>query len=292
MKALQQLGLSQRGACKAIHARHRSSRERPSTKAQEDAHWAKRLTEVAHTHSEHGCRRLYEDYGRDADPANDEYMNYKRFRRIYRVANLQIGRRRRRGRARIVRGRPLRRAAQPFEGWTLDFIHDRLLSGRAVRVLSMEDEFSRSGLALEASFTFPSRSVTAVLDNVAAIYGYPKYLRIDNELSCKVKPQAGMARPRKARGRPRCGILRNALPIRNCSNHGDTRSQNEPSLSFKRSLLPIGRSEHYLRGRDRLNGPSEGILPSGTTASKKWRYSFSDLISPYATRATLAATAV
>ena len=191
MKALEQLGLSQREACKAIHARRRSSCDKPSTKAQEDAHWARRLTEVAHKHSEHGCRRLYEDYGRDAEPERDEYMNYKRFRRIYRVANLQIGRRRRRGRAKIVRGRPLRRASRAFEGWTLDFIHDRLFSGRTVRLLSMEDEFSRSGLALEASFTFPSRSVTAVLDNVAAIYGYPKYLRIDNgtEFTSKLMQQ-------------------------------------------------------------------------------------------------------
>ncbi len=52
----------------------------------------------------------------------------------------------------------------------------------------MEDEFSRSGLALEMSFTFPSRSVVNVLDDVAAIYGYPKYLRIDNgtELTSKL----------------------------------------------------------------------------------------------------------
>ncbi len=107
-------------------------------------------------------------------------MNYKRFRRLYRLANLQIGRRRRRGRAKIVRGRPLRHATRPFEGWTLDFMHDRLFGGRAFRTLSMEDEFSRSGLALELSFSFPSQSVIAVLDSVAAIYGYPKYLRIDN----------------------------------------------------------------------------------------------------------------
>ncbi len=188
VRALQSLGLSQREACAIVRARRRSSREAPSTKAREDAHWATRLTEVAQKHAEHGCRRLYEDYGRDAIPEQDEYMNYKRFRRIYRLGNLQIGRRRRRGRAKIVRGRPLRRATQPFEGWTLDFIHDRLFGGRAFRTLSMEDEFSRSGLALEMSFSFPSRSVTAVLDSVAAIYGYPKYLRIDNgtELTSKL----------------------------------------------------------------------------------------------------------
>ena len=188
MKALQQLGLSQREACAIVRARRRSPTEAPSTKARDDTRLAVRLTEVAQKHAEHGCRRLYEDYGRDADPTQDEYMNYKRFRRIYRVANLQIGRRRRRGRAKIVRGRPLRRATRPFEGWTLDFIHDRLFGGRAFRTLSMEDEFSRSGLALEMSFTFPSRSVVNVLDDVAAIYGYPKYLRIDNgtELTSKL----------------------------------------------------------------------------------------------------------
>jgi putative transposase len=188
VKALQTLGLSQREACAIVRARRRSPHEKPSTKALEDARWATRLTEVAQQHAEHGCRRLYDDYARDAAPAQDEYMNYKRFRRIYRLANLQIGRRRRRGRAKIVRGRPLRRATKPFEGWTLDFMHDRLFGGRAFRVLSMEDEFSRSALALELSFSFPSRSVIAVLDSVAAIYGYPKYLRVDNgsEFTSKV----------------------------------------------------------------------------------------------------------
>jgi len=180
VKALQTLGLSQREACAIVRARRRSPHEKSSTRALEDARWATRLTEVAQAHAEHGCRRLYDDYARDAMPGQDDYMNYKRFRRIYRIANLQIGRRRRRGRAKIVRGKPLRRATKPFEGWTLDFMHDRLFGGRAFRTLSMEDEFSRSGLALELSFSFPSRSVIAVLDSVAEIYGYPKYLRIDN----------------------------------------------------------------------------------------------------------------
>lgn len=190
MKALQQLGLSQREACKSVGARRRSSREQPSTKAQRDAQVAVRLTQVAQTHAEHGCRRLYNDYERDAVDG-DEYMNYKRFRRIYRLAGLQMGRRRRRGRAKLVRGRCLRRATKPFEGWTLDFIHDRLFNARAFRGLTIMDEFSRSGLALELAFSFPSRSVTAALDDLALTYGYPKYLRIDNgtELTSKVMQQ-------------------------------------------------------------------------------------------------------
>ncbi len=35
----------------------------------------------------------------------------------------------------------------------------------------------------------------------------------------------------------------------------------EPSMSFKQRGSPSGRSEHYLRGQDCLNGTSEGILP-------------------------------
>ncbi len=81
VKALQQLGLSQREACKSAHARRRSSRESVTFKVEQDARVATRLTEVAQAHSEHGCRRLYNDYERDAIEG-DEYMNYKRFRRI------------------------------------------------------------------------------------------------------------------------------------------------------------------------------------------------------------------
>jgi putative transposase len=187
VKALQSDGLSQREACAIARARRRRSNERPGLKEQNDAQWAKRLTEVAHAHPTHGCRQLYEDYGRDAKPS-DEYMNYKRFRRLYRLANLQFGRRRRRGRAKIVRGRPLRRATAPFEGWTLDFMHDRLFNGRAFRTLTAVDEFSRKAMGLEMAFTFPSRSVVAVLDDLAKMHGYPKYLRIDNgtELTSKL----------------------------------------------------------------------------------------------------------
>ncbi len=190
MKALQFLGLSQREACSVVRARRRSSREVPSTKVEADKKVALRLTELAQHHEGHGCRRLYSDYERDS-VAGDEYMNYKRFRRLYRLAALQIGQRRRRGRAKIVRGRSLRRAVRPFEGWTMDFMHDRLFSSRAFRGLTVMDEFSRLGLALEAAYSFPSRSVVTVLDDLGALYGYPKYLRIDNgtELTSKIMQQ-------------------------------------------------------------------------------------------------------
>ena len=42
------------------------------------------------------------------------------------------------------------------------------------------DEFSKGGLALEIAFSLPALAVVRVLDEVAAIFGYPTFLRVDN----------------------------------------------------------------------------------------------------------------
>ena len=179
--------MSQREACELVHARRRSLSKPAATKVQSDATAAMRLTQVAQIHADHACRRLYYDYERDAIDG-DEYMNYKAFRRIYRLVRLQMGRRRRRGRVKIVRGRSLRRATRPFEGWTLDFIQDGLFNGKSFRGLTMMDEFTRVDLALELNYSFPSKCVIDVLDDVAREFGYPKYVRVDNgtELTSKI----------------------------------------------------------------------------------------------------------
>ena len=74
----------------------------------------------------------------------------------------------------------MRRATRPNEGWALDFVGDRLLHGRRFRGLTMMDEFGKTGLSLETAFSLPAPAVIRVLDDVAAVYGYPEYLRIDN----------------------------------------------------------------------------------------------------------------
>jgi hypothetical protein len=104
VKALQQSGLSQREACKIMQARRRSPNESAGIRSTQDAPLIKRLTQLAQDRPRYGCKRLYGLYERMADEG-DPYMNYKRFRRLYRLANLQISRRRRRSRAKYVRGR-------------------------------------------------------------------------------------------------------------------------------------------------------------------------------------------
>ncbi|MDQ2664111.1 MAG: IS3 family transposase [Candidatus Eremiobacteraeota bacterium] len=179
MKALQQSGLTQREACKIIGARRRSSRECPSAKALDDAKVVGRLTELAQKHLRFGCVRLYGRYEREARP-DDGYMNFKRFRRLYRLANLQIARRKRRSRAKFTRGLPVQRATRPNEIWAMDFLADRLIHGRAFRVLTVLDELAKYAHAVDPAFSYTSASVVQTLESIAHEHGYPAFLRVDN----------------------------------------------------------------------------------------------------------------
>jgi putative transposase len=105
-------------------------------------------------------------------------VNHKRLFRIYRAAGLSVKRKRRK---RLVRAcQPRIRPTAPNEEWSLDFVHDRLASGRTVRVLGVVDTFTRECLALEVDTSFASRRVTRVLDEVIAERGRPRRLVMDN----------------------------------------------------------------------------------------------------------------
>lgn len=179
MRALQRHGLSQREACAIARARRQPSSGWLSEKAREDGEIIRRLTALAQAHPHYGWRRLYALYERRAGEG-DVYMNHKRFRRLYRRGRLQVHRRRRRRRFTYVRGAWLRQARRPHDVWSLDFLHDRLLYGRAFRTLTVLDEFCRYGLAVEMGFSFLGASVVAVLERLAQRYGYPSCLRMDN----------------------------------------------------------------------------------------------------------------
>lgn len=162
-----------------MRARRRSSNEKPGIRKLEDAPLIKRLTELAQKYHRRGCKRLYDRYEREARE-DDPYMNYKRFRRLYRLGNLQISKRRRRSRAKYVRGVPLRRSERPNDIWTMDFVSDRLLHGRVFRALTLLDECSRFALAIQPEFSYPSASVVHTLEQAARDHGYPCCVRIDN----------------------------------------------------------------------------------------------------------------
>ena len=59
-------------------------------------------------------------------------------------------------------------------------MHDAVESGRAIRVLSVVDAYTRECLALEVDTSFASRRVTRVLERIVAERGVPQAIRCDN----------------------------------------------------------------------------------------------------------------
>jgi putative transposase len=59
-------------------------------------------------------------------------------------------------------------------------VHDAVECGRAIRVLSVVDAYTRECLALEVDTSFASRRVTRVLEEIIAERGQPVAVRCDN----------------------------------------------------------------------------------------------------------------
>ena len=132
------------------------------------------LRELAGERRRFGYRRL-----REMARRRGVVMNLKKVYRLYREEGLMV--RRRRGRKRAIGTRaPLRKAVRPNEIWVLDFVSDALESGRRFRVLNVEDQFTRRGLAAEVDTSLPGARVTRVLDRLVTTWGRPAMIVSDN----------------------------------------------------------------------------------------------------------------
>jgi putative transposase len=132
-----------------------------------------KLVELAREKPRFGYRRLQVLLGRCGERAN-----HKRVHRVYREAGLSL---RRKKRKHCVReGKPLVMRTSANQEWAVDFVHDAVECGRAIRVLSVVDAYTRECLALEVDTSFASRRVTRVLEAIMAERGQPGSIRCDN----------------------------------------------------------------------------------------------------------------
>lgn len=167
-------GLSQRRAtalCKVA----RSSLKYASRKAAADAAVIARMTEHAARYPRFGYRRIKVYLERDGLK-----LNAKRMHRLWREAKLQLPkkrpRKRVRGTARDVPERPV----VANEVWSYDFVFDHAANGQQLKCLTVVDEGTSEGLAIDVAGSIRSRRVIEVLARLVSERGPPKVLRSDN----------------------------------------------------------------------------------------------------------------
>ncbi len=132
-----------------------------------------RLVAAAREKPRWGYRRLQIVLDRSG-----EHVNHKRVFRVYREAGLAV---RRKARKRLVReGSPRPELTAANQEWAVDFAHDAMASGRALRVLSVVDECTRECLTLEVDTSFASPRVTRALEMILTEREKPLAIRCDN----------------------------------------------------------------------------------------------------------------
>lgn len=163
-------GLSIRRAC-ALVPLHRSTFQYLAHPI-DDTPLLEQIQHLAMQYPRYGYRRI------NALLNRTEKVNQKRVRRLWRLHRMQV---RRVVRKRVRRTRPERlQAAYPGHIWAYDFVEDALADGTPLRILTVMDEFTREGLALDVALTTSAERVIGVLTTLVEQHGAPAHLRSDN----------------------------------------------------------------------------------------------------------------
>ncbi len=163
-------GLSVLRACQLVGI-HRSTFHY-TAHPRDDTGLVDQIQTLAVQHPRYGYRRIHAMVNRT------HRVNQKRVRRLWRRHRLQV---RRAVRLRLRRPRPPHlSAAYPGHIWAYDFLEDALADGTKIHILTVMDEFTREGLAVEVMRATSAERVLEVLRSLIAQQGAPRHLRSDN----------------------------------------------------------------------------------------------------------------
>lgn len=161
-------------ACQVVRLARAAWYRPPRDRLVRDAAVIEVLTTLVERHGRWGFWKLFGRLRLSGHRWND-----KRVHRVYCALRLNRARRTRRRVPRRVRV-PLSAPPVLNQTWALDFMRDTLYHGRVFRTLNVLDQGNREALAIEIGFSLPSRRVLALLDELVALHGAPRALRMDN----------------------------------------------------------------------------------------------------------------
>jgi putative transposase len=166
-------GHSKRRACELLDIA-RSGLGYRSVRAECDAPTLEAMQRLAGQYPRYGYRRIRVFLRREGHG-----MSRHRAHRLWRLAGLQLPRRRPRRRIAASRPRPLP-APGPNHVWAYGFVFDASASGQQIKCLTLIDEFTRECLAIDVAGSIRSGRVIEVLSRLISERGAPGFLRSDN----------------------------------------------------------------------------------------------------------------
>ena len=152
MHLQQRLGISERRACRTI-GQPRSTQRKPQRVRDDEAPLTTAIIQLASTYGRYGRREGLKV------PAKQS----------------------KRGRLWLNDGSCIRlRPQYPNHVWAYDFVPDRTVDGRPLKMLTIIDEFSRQSLAIPVARRLNADDVLAALTELFVEHGPPAFIRSDN----------------------------------------------------------------------------------------------------------------
>lgn len=172
VRMLQDHGLSERHALRVAGMSASALRYTPRPDA--NAELREQIIGLAQRHRRYGAEMIYLKL-RQAG----QRVNHKRVERLYALEKLQVRRRRRK---KIPPGdrQPLIRPGAANEVWSMDFVFDRIASGRAIKCLAIVDDATHEAVAVIPEHAIGGDHLVRLLDEVCARRGKPAVIRTDN----------------------------------------------------------------------------------------------------------------
>lgn len=145
----------------------------------DDQALAVRLKEISEEEKRYGYRRVWDTLNKSGFNGG-ERVNLKRVYRVWRQSGLCLPRRKKRKKKKAINSVLPVKAECPNHVWTYDFMSDTLANGRRIRLLTVEDEYTREGLAIHVAYSFTASDVICILADLFERYGPPAFIRSDN----------------------------------------------------------------------------------------------------------------
>jgi putative transposase len=173
------LKVSERRACRVLGQGRATQRYAPQPRSDEEPLTA-RIVELAGTYGRYGYRRITAMIRHEAWGAWG--VNHKRVERIWRCAGLRVPQRQpKRGRLWLNDGSCIRlRPERKDHVWAYDLVMGRTHDGRAFKMLTIVDEFTRENLAIDTARRLTSDDVLERLTWLMVTRGVPDHIRSDN----------------------------------------------------------------------------------------------------------------
>jgi len=175
-RVCQELPASERRVCKVLGQPRATQRYQPRV-ADDESRLTAAIIDLAKQYGRYGYRRVT-----GLLRADGWRVNHKRVERIWRREGLKVpAKQKKRSRLWLNDGSCIRlRPERRNQVWTYDFVHERTHDGRALRLMTVLDEYTRESLAIEVGRHLDSKNVVATFARLFLEHGVPEHIRSDN----------------------------------------------------------------------------------------------------------------